>query len=297
MRLVLTTFFTVLLCALAAPAAAQTTEQRIAGGEALFEAANYDAALAEFEAVYGGTEGDPYRYVLLWNIGQCHERLFRYDLALEYYRRYLEEGGPEAEDRATVEATMRALEGLLATVRVTVNVPEAEIWLDGRRIGTAPGEVRVPGGRHELEVRADGYVPATTEIQIAARQSTDVALELQVVSTYRGVDSWLFWSSTGVALAAGAVFAILGGLAELENDRVEAMDEDRRLQSDLDHIQRLSIGADIALGSAALFATTAVVLAFLTDWGGEPASDSTATAYVLPTISTTSLGVSVGGAW
>jgi tetratricopeptide (TPR) repeat protein len=296
MRLVLGGLATLVL-AVASPAAAQTTEQRIAGGEALFEAANYDAALAEFEAVYGELDGDPYRYVLLWNIGQCHERLFRYDLALEYYRRYLDEGGPEAEDRATVEATMRALEGLLATVRVTVNVLEAEVWIDGRRIGTAPGEVRVPSGRHELEVRAEGYVPATTEIQLAARQSTDIALELQAVSTYRGVDSWLFWTSTGIALAAGAAFAILGGVAQVEHDRVEAMNPYRRLDSDLQHIERLSISADILLGSAALFATTAGVLAFLTDWGGEPGSDAPATAYVLPTVTPTALGVSAGGTW
>jgi len=72
-RLLLTTCFTVLLSALAAPAAAQTTEQneRIAGGEALFEASNFDAALAEFEAVYGELEGDTRRYVLLWNIAHA----------------------------------------------------------------------------------------------------------------------------------------------------------------------------------------------------------------------------------
>jgi len=285
--------------ALAAPAAAQTTEQneRIAGGEALFEASNFDAALAEFEAVYIELDGDPRRYVLLWNIGQCHERLFRYDLALEYYRRYLAEGGPEAEDRATVEATMRALEGLLGTVRVTVNIPEAAIWLDGRQVGTAPGEIRVPSGRHELEVRAEGYVPATTEIQLAARQRIEVALELQFVSTYRGIDSWLFWSTAGVAVAVSAAAGILGGVAVSESDRVDGMDPLRRQQSDLDHIETLSIGVDVLLGTAALFATTAVVLAFLTDWGGEPASTTTPTAHLLPAIGPTALGLVVGGAW
>jgi hypothetical protein len=62
-------------------------------------------------------------------------------------------------------------------------------------------------------------------------------------------------------------------VAAQARDPVEGMTLD---QDDLDRIDRLALGADLLYGSAGLFAVAAVVLAFLTDWGGgDEAPDDT----------------------
>lgn len=286
---------------LAASAAAQDAppseaDRHVSQGEALFEAANYDAALAEFEAAYELLEGTADRYFLLWNIGQCHERLFRYDRALEYYQRYLDEGGPEAEDRATVEATMRALDGLLGEVTIDVNVDGAEVAVDGHVVDTAPGTIRLAGGIHSIEVRAAGHASEVREVQIAARQTLHIEITLHIISDYQGVDPWLFWSSGALAVASALVGGGLGIAALVDSSNVARLVPDLRSQEDRDRIASLALGADILYGTAGVFATTALVLAFLTNWDGSPAT-SEATAFLLPVPSPDGLGVVAGGTW
>lgn len=241
-------------------------------GRAFFDSNNYDAALAEFERAYELLDGRPNRYVLLFNIGQCHERLFRYDEALRYYRRYVTEGGASARDRSAVEATVRTLEGLLATVRVTVNVPHAEVWVDERRVGSAPGEVQIPGGRHVIELRERGYLPARQEVQLPARATRDLAFSLEVVPRGRGVRPVFFWTTAGAAALSAAVGAFFGVRAlVMRGDvdsrladpagRYEVSDEDRQ------DIRQSALAADISYGGAALLAVGATVLFFVTDWG------------------------------
>lgn len=257
-------------------------------GEALFERENFDAALAEFERAYQLLEGHPQRYFVLFNIGQCHERLFRYDRALAYYQRYLDEGGPQAEDRATVEATMRALEGLLATLEIRVNVPRAQVWIDDREVGTAPGTIRVPGGRHTVELRAPGYLPSRQEIQVASRATERVSVTLERAGGVGGVSPGFFLGSAGIAVVAAGL-GIGFGVAALgaRSDALDRLDDPvlryQVGQGDRDDIDRLALTADIFFGVAALFGVGATVLLFLTDWGGHedaPAEPAGATARV-----------------
>ena len=276
--------------------------ERVARGEALFEQGDFDAALAEFERAYEVIGEHPARYIVLYNIGQAHERRFRYDLAMRYYRRYLEEGGPQAEDRATVEATIRTLEGLLATIHVTVNVPEAEVWVGDRQVGTAPGEVLVPGGRHVVEVRAPGYVPAQQEVQVPPRSEQTVAFELtRLADEYRGLSPVYFWGSTGLAVVALGLGVTFGLMASAEHSSLEDMAADparRWLVTDEDNarVARLALIADIGFGAAVLFAATAMVLAFQTDWGGGDEPPSQARLRVAPAVGQGTAGLTVSGA-
>ncbi len=96
----------------------------------------------------------------LYNIAQCQERLNRYDLAILYYEQYLNLAPADAEDRPTVEASMRALRNLLGIIVVASNVA-AEVWVGGRVVGVAPGEVPIPGGRHPGSVAGTGLPWAT----------------------------------------------------------------------------------------------------------------------------------------
>ena len=58
----------------------------VAAAEPLFIAGHYSAALAEYSRAYEVLEGHPRQYWVLHNLAACHERLFRYDVALELMR-------------------------------------------------------------------------------------------------------------------------------------------------------------------------------------------------------------------
>jgi tetratricopeptide (TPR) repeat protein len=262
----------------AAPAAASEEERVLEArrhfdqGMAFFERENYEAALAELGRAYTALGDDPKRAVILFNIAQCHERLFRYDAALEYYRRYLDEAGDAAEDRAEVEGTIRTLDALLATIEIKTNVPNAEVWIDERRIALPPGVIRIPGGRHVLELRAPGFVPARRELAVPARGSETVLMLLDEVR--EGLDPVYFWSSaaaTGVALGVGALF---GARALAARSDVDARSEDSREQytvtaADQRDIRDLALAADLSYGVALVFGAGATILYFLTEWEDE----------------------------
>jgi hypothetical protein len=286
--------------------------QHIASGEAFLTAENFDAALVEFQRAYDLLEGNPIRFIVLFNIGQCHERMFRYDLALDFYRRYLDEGGENAEDRVTVEATMRALDGLLATLVITSNVPTAEVWVDARQVATLSPErreVRIPGGVHTVELRMRGYVPEQQQVQVAARSRTEIAFTLEQLSEeYRGIDAWLFWSSGGVAVACALGGAIVGILALTESQSLQAKRDDLTnperfliTEADNERVQTLALTADVLFGGAVLFGATAVTLAFLTNWEGDEApregaaAATTASLRLLPAFGPTQAGFSLSG--
>ncbi len=283
------------MVAAAQPPHVVEANQRVQQGERLFEDGDFDAALAEFERAYEVIGDHPNRYLVLYNIGQAHERRFRYDLAMGYYRRYLEEGGENAEDRAEVEEAIQRLQGLLATVRVEVNVPRAEIWLEDRQIGIAPGEVLVPGGRHTLEVRASGYGPERRDLQLAPRTETDVSFTLSPYGG-RGIDPLYFTLATAGAVGVALIGGALGITALVRSDDAKARLLDDELQwtvteSERQEIYSLGIAADVLYSTAGALAVTAVVLAILTDFGGArtPPPES-ATLRVAPM-----LGANVGG--
>lgn len=251
--------------------------ERIARGEALFERGDHDASLAEFERAHALLEGHPLRYLALYNIGQCHEQLFRYDEAMGFYARYLAEGGDDAEDAAEVRARIELLDGLLGGLRIDSDVEGAEIWIDDRRVGRAPARIRVPGGSHVVELRAPGHLPARRPVQVRAREEQRLEIDLEVVpEPYEGLGPGLFLTSAGLAVAAGIVGAAFGARALSARSDVDERLDDPALrlsvtQDDRDEIRRLSITADAMFGAALVFATGAVILAFLTDWGSEEA--------------------------
>ena len=172
----------------------------------LFNVGDYEGALFEFERAYSLWAGHPKRFWMLDNIGRCHEQLLRYDRALDYYRRYLREGGAAAKDRAAVEATIATLERLLGTLAVRSNV-SVEVWVDDRQVGVGPGDVRVPFGRHAVELRAAGFETAKLEVIVGARQTTTVERTLQPLTTAWGLEPWYFYG--GAALTVGALGAAL----------------------------------------------------------------------------------------
>lgn len=324
MRIASSVLVAVALCALApSPSRAQDAEptdasepppspeytealERFDQAQAIFERGDYGAALAEFERIYELLAGHPNRYFVLFNVARSYEELHRYDRAIEYYQRYLDEGGQDAENRADVEASLRALERLLGTIAFTaevaqpgIDVPAVEVWLGSSHVGDAPGEVRIPGGQHTIELRAQGFETVRQEVQVASRQRVEIHVVLHQLSTFRGVSPALLVSATAVALVAAGIGAGLGVYALQLSDESERCAMQPRCSLDVDGrrqtIRDFALGADVLFGTAALFAITAIVLIPLTDWGGVVAQErddeaATPTAMMVPVLSPTYAG-------
>jgi tetratricopeptide (TPR) repeat protein len=247
--------------------------------EALFEAGNYDAALSEYARAYELLAGHPEQTLVLNNIAVCHERMFRYDLALQFYERYLAESDADAADRREVTAAVRTLRGLLATLEITSNVP-AEIWVDDRRFGHAPDQVLLPAGRHVIELRATLHENVRREISISARETQQLAFVLPRLSDYRGLERGYFFASAGITAAVLITAGVFGTQALAAHDKGRAhaalamQFSTPELESDRERVRRWATATDLALGGAVLFGATSLLLFFLTDWSSGDAERS-----------------------
>ncbi len=168
----------------AAPRApADATAKKVAGehyrkGVAFYKEENYAAALAEFTAAY-----DAHRsFEVLFNVGLCERRLFRYGRAIATLNRYLEEGGKKVprERRASVALELEQIRSLVAPITVTTEPEAAALSVDGERAGVTPlKEPLVLGpGKHVLRATRDGSLPAERAIDVVSGAAQAVTLTL-----------------------------------------------------------------------------------------------------------------------
>lgn len=256
------------------PAALVKAREHVARGESLFDAGNFAGALVEFERAYALLAGHPVRYQTLYNLALCHERLFQYTEALTYYERYLREGGSEASDAEAVRAALRSLDGLLGTIVLSIGAeenrpaPAVELWLDGRKAATVHRVLRVPSGRHRLEVRAEGYEPELREVTVSAREEVSVSIELAAVE--RGLSRAVFWSAAGATAAVGITTAVLGGRTLALRSELRREPELTRTSADREALRNHALATDVGLLTTGVFALGTTLLYFLTDWRSEP---------------------------
>jgi tetratricopeptide (TPR) repeat protein len=237
----------------------------VARADALFAVQNYAMALSEFTRALALLEGDPRERLVLHNIAVCYERLFRYDLALTYYQRYVD-SGVDDDERARVTAAIRALRKLLATLWIDSNV-NAEIWIDDRRAGTTPQKVFVPAGAHVVELRATIRESARREVAVVAGENRRVHFELQALSQYTGIRSEYFWVGTGLTVAALATGSIFGVNALSSTAAAERAAERRMSPAHEAALARhQALVADLCLGAGAVLGIGTAILYFVTDW-------------------------------
>jgi tetratricopeptide (TPR) repeat protein len=282
------------------PAALDSARQHFKQGVAFAEAGNCSAAIVEFEAAYKIVP----RPNALYNAAQCQERLFRYDLAIRDYQRYLREAPADAPDRPAVEGALKTLGNLLGILHVRSNVP-AEVWIDDRLAGEAPGDVFVPAGGHTIELRAEGYIPTRSELRLVGRQELALAFELikaqttvQVTET-TGLHPTLFWigaGATAVTAAIGGFFALRVSSLHDEALELPAPHPDRTQKRE--DVEDAELTADVFFASAALLAVGTTIVFFVTDWdaGERPGYDRPrARLRIAPALGAQAAGLQVRG--
>jgi hypothetical protein len=161
----------------------------------------------------------------------------------EFSQRVQVESGQTAEVIAVLEAEA-------AILTVQVDVPGAEVVIDGQDQGEAPvREVLLTPGSHEIIVRKDGYVDEVERLTVRAGREYTVAAKLRradqpvarVLTPERGAPSrmnlsdppevrqsapwhsrWYVWAGAVavVALAGGATYMATSGGPTLRPDQV-----------------------------------------------------------------------------
>lgn len=258
-------------------------KERVGRAEKLYEAGNYDAALTEFQRAYETMLGHPARPYVLYNVARCQERLYRYDAAISSYKEYLKIAGPEESDRPKVEATIENLEGFLGTISLSVgakkdaSIQSYEVWVDGHLVGENIKQFLIPGGTHQVEIRAEGFEGASQEVQVPARDQRSVSFTLApLAKEYHGISRTYFYTAAGLTVAAAATGTVFGLVTLSKRRDIDQKEPEAVTDDDVDGLKRSALYADIFFISAGVLATSATILAFLTDWSQKESPPATA---------------------
>lgn len=226
-----------------------------------------------------------------FNIAMCHKALFRYAEAIEYFEKFISFGthGPE-------EPIMQQARGALADLYKLVG----KILLQEAPVGT---EVEVNGaptrlmdggffflqpGRYELTLRAAGFEPFSTHVNVLAEAETAVQATLSPISTissknldshrlapqhsshcesrpdgpplYKSLTLWT-GAMFGIGLGFGGFAAYNGVLrqyVDLRDSKGASVETHAYVSS---NAKRHEMCLGIGIASAAVFVATGIVLA------------------------------------
>lgn len=278
-----------------------SAEAEFERGSRLFQEKQYEQSIVHFARAHQLRPSPE----LLFNIGLAHDKLKNTAAALRYYREYLHEVESAGED-AKIRARVSALEQQLAEdgvqqVTLRSEPSGATVLIDDRQVGTTPWTGELEPGRHDAELRLEGYEPTRLTFTLSLRAALDLAGSLRQISTHSQQPSgpsrelsdsaetppafvestqevsmdpaadygaWP-WVSIGLSLASG----ITAGTFELA--RRSAQEDARNAQSHarfVDSVERSEshqTTARVAAGASAVFLTAGVLLLVL-----DAASDS-----------------------
>ncbi len=291
--------------------ARKKAREAYAEGQRLFRQGRFqDAEVAFLRA---------YEYVpnaVVWvSVAEARARRGNVAGAIEAYERYLRER-PDAPDKATIEKKLEELRTTPARLQVVSEPPGASILLDGEETGkTAPADLEVPGGSHELRLRAEGMQEASQRISVApgeqrevrialrpeaaagaededeSRETTDAedeGLDQPPAASRAGGPSTAVWVSAGVAAAGLVSGTVLGFLALSE----ESAFQENPTTETADRGERYALFADVSFGVGAVAAVTALVLHFADMPPEEDEEADLAGVHLAPLAGPTGAGIS-----
>jgi hypothetical protein len=148
-------------------------------GRSLFLHTDYLGALVKFQRAYE-LSYDPR---LLWDMGSCELNLKHYVRVLSLVQRYLQEGGAKVsnDQRAAAEAMLRKIRPLVSEVRVIVDQPGAQVFVDEELAGTTPlaQPLLLDLGDRRVRVSKPGFKDQTVTQHIVGASDAMITLTLQ----------------------------------------------------------------------------------------------------------------------
>ncbi len=298
-----------------------------------FEAAgNLAGALAEYQMAM---ELRP-TFRLHQYMGRVCRGMGRFRVALEHYQTFLREGEGSLDDTEAGEAreAISELMGNLASLQVLVD-EGTTIFVNGENLGVSPmaEELHLDPGMHRVQLRLEGHQDYDERFELSPGEARTLQVTLQplpetsdpvpdgptdptpadvagggVVETgnpdeggRRSVSAAIFWAVAGVSAVMLVSGAVVGGVAlsgRNEYDELNrsdrSVDEDGRMDQLEDRVPSMSLAADVLLFTGAAGVLAAIILVFFTDFGS---GDSEPAARVVPTVTSSGVGLTLGGAF
>jgi tetratricopeptide (TPR) repeat protein len=226
-------------------------------GVALFNEADYRAALVEFRRAYDIAP----KTAVLYNIGQTYYQLQNYAAALIMLQRYVTESPASAPHASEVQQTIDILRTRVGSLAITTNVPGCEISVDDELVGKTPltEPVLVSIGRRKVVVTHDGRSDEVRQVDVAAGDTVTLSIVLAdpngrvsapvpTAAPERGAD-WVTrgWIATGVLGAGWITTGILAYTAsrDLQAARRKFPASASDLNSAATRVTRFSVAADV----------------------------------------------------
>jgi hypothetical protein len=103
-------------------------------------------------------------------------------------------------ETVVVEAVLEPVRSA-ATLRVHGRTAGAQVFVDGRAIGTAPATASVVPGMHSVRVERSGEDPGRADVVLASGEEKDLVVD--PVARPGVTSKWWFWAGIGTAVAGG----------------------------------------------------------------------------------------------
>lgn len=164
-----------------AHAASRDAQKLVREAESAFVHKRFDEALEHYRAARGLVE----EAEIVYMIARCHEELGNLEAALEHFEVYLVDGN-DARIRQRALAAARALRRRLEVGRLILQVEPfgAEVSVNGEVRGQAPiGPLSLGAGRHEVSVRALGFISQRTAVSLQGGDERELVVTLAAPHT------------------------------------------------------------------------------------------------------------------
>ncbi len=166
-----------------APSPAEMARDKAEEAERLYQERNLAAALARLREAFALFPSPKIHY----NLGLVERALLREVEAIASFERFLAEAADaDPERRADATRQIAELSANVVSLRLECDTAGAEVFVDGRLVGTTPlaTNVRLAPGPHQLVVQKEGTrFPFIHRIEAAAGSTVEVKVALRSVPT------------------------------------------------------------------------------------------------------------------
>ena len=205
-------------------------------------------ALGAGQIIFGDVASDGSAKIIRF---VCGERIYKY------------------EDRVTDKTSAqnlarRVVEGEFGTVRITSNVDDVDVFVDGRLVETKPDPrnshallIELPVGNYPIAIQKSGYQSfVDLSVQVESGESTQLDAELSVDKTPKIRKGLRIggWVSLGVGVAALVSGGALGALAQFKyNPEMNDQIKDIHSEPSMSFSDQNSRGKKMALSANVLY--------------------------------------------
>jgi hypothetical protein len=206
----------------------------------------------------------------------------------------------------------------LGFLRVSVNVPGADVTLSGKPLGKTPlPSTTVEAGAYQLEITAPGYAPYLGAVTVEKDAVTEVTVALEpqdgvlkpIPKDTKGTPAAVAWTliGSGLAVAGGGVGVFMHGVSKADevgkrypldpgNPGTQELQR-QKFEAAVDRVVvPLNIGANVMMGVGGAAILTGIIL-LIADPEEDATAESTSAPRFHPLIGAMPGGAHFGGAW